>query len=43
MYEKSNVNKISSFEKAQDETDAETLLKMLRERFDDSLYINTEY
>ena len=43
MYEQSNVNKISSFEKAQDETDAETLLKMLRERFDDSLYINTEY
>ena len=43
MYEKSNVNKISSFEKAQDETEAETLLKMLRERFDDSLYINTEY
>lgn len=43
MYEQSNVNKISSFEKTQDETDAETLLKMLRERFDDSLYINTEY
>lgn len=43
MYERSNVNKITSFEKSPGEKDAEILLKMLRERFDDSLYINTEY
>lgn len=43
MYEQSNVNKISSYEKGPGTKDAESLLKMLRERFDDSLYINTEY
>ena len=43
MYEKTNTNRMKSYEKAPNNNNAESFIKMLTDRFEDSLYINTEY
>lgn len=43
MYEQTNTNKMMSYEKAPDNFNSESYIKMLTDRFKDSLYINTEY
>ena len=43
MYERTNINKLSSYENTIEESCSESFFKQLTDRFADSIYMNTEY
>ena len=43
MYERTNINKLSSYENTIVQGGSESFFKQLTDRFADSIYMNTEY
>lgn len=43
MYERTNIHKMTSYEKSMGDNESESIFKMMNDRFADSLYMNTEY
>lgn len=43
MYERTNINKLSSYENTIEQGSSESFFKQLTDRFADSIYMNTEY